>query len=273
MLRFLRHKSTIRSPLKLVNGIYNPPQSMSKTAARKWSEHVQKQEPQKANLSTVADSKSAVVTPEDSGKTLVEVVSKYFGLSIGASRLKILEQDVWVENSLNSKFIDLKPKGIVKYGDRLCMMVNKPVSAQFKLVAEKAYIEKLKNSIIYKDDRIIIINKWDTATHGGSKNNRLNIDLFLEHLGQSSSVPKLVHRLDKGTTGCLIIARSAEAAIEFQKKQRENMIRKRYVAVVTPPLEHKAAEQHQIITGIVESQGQEGKQRSTSVPWSTFYLA
>ena len=84
-----------------------------------------------------------------------------------------------------------------------------------------------------------------------------NIDNFLKHIkSNDGQVPKLVHRLDKGTTGCLIIARSTEAAQEFQLKFHSNsLIRKRYLAVVTPTLEQKAGIQDTIITGLVESQG------------------
>jgi 23S rRNA-/tRNA-specific pseudouridylate synthase len=274
--KFTRTKiSASKSPLKLVNGIYNPPAAMSKRTAKRWSMEVQKKHPEMKNINSDFNSKSLVVSDEDSGKSLESTVSKYLGIGKNLARLKIIQKEIWIENSMNARYIDLDPKGKVQSGDRLCILVKKARSPEQTLIDDNAYIEKLKNSVVYKDDRIIILNKWNIATHGGSKNKEYNIAEFARHLvSDGDEVPRLVHRLDKGTTGCLILARNAAAAGQLTSLIRQGSMLKRYIAVITPPLKDlKVGELKTITTGLVleRSEGSE-RERAVVVPWSRFFL-
>jgi 23S rRNA pseudouridine955/2504/2580 synthase len=103
-------------------------------------------------------------------------------------------------------------------GDEICRVVR-------YLDGDKRYsvedeLDNLKKSIIYKDERIIIINKGrDIAAHTGTNHTHLNLDLLLNLMphGETGEIPRLCHRLDKETTGCLILARTKDAAIEIQR--------------------------------------------------------
>ena len=77
----------------------------------------------------------------------------------------------------------------------------------------KADAKMIQSCIIYKDDDIIAINKpHGLATQGGTKTTR-HVDGLAEALMfGSDEKPRLVHRLDKDTSGVLLLARSRLAA-------------------------------------------------------------
>jgi 23S rRNA pseudouridine955/2504/2580 synthase len=81
-------------------------------------------------------------------------------------------------------------------------------------------IENFKQSIIYKDERIVIINKpRATVAHSGTKHEFDNLETLLQSMPdkETGEPLRLVHRLDKDTTGCLILARTKEAAANLHK--------------------------------------------------------
>ena len=91
----------------------------------------------------------------------------------------------------------------------------------------------LRDLIIHRDDDAIVLNKpAGLAVQGGSNTTR-HVDGLLDGLRFGSSErPRLVHRLDKDTSGVLLIARSAAAAAFFTRAFRDKTTRKIYWAVV-----------------------------------------
>lgn len=87
--------------------------------------------------------------------------------------------------------------------------------------------------VIYKDDDAIVINKpAGLATQGGTKTHA-HVDGLLDALMfERHDRPKLVHRLDKDTSGALLIARSARAAAHFSAAFKSRTARKLYWAIV-----------------------------------------
>ena len=93
--------------------------------------------------------------------------------------------------------------------------------------------KKLKDSIVFKDRNFLILNKWGgIASQGGSKV-KISIDDLIKLLGSGNDKPKLVHRLDKDTTGLLIIALNTESARYFHQILSNQKIKKTYYAIVT----------------------------------------
>lgn len=95
--------------------------------------------------------------------------------------------------------------------------------------AEKHLLE----NIIYKDRNIIAINKpYGLPVQDGSKV-KLSIDAMLDYLKfDSDERPKLVHRIDKDTSGALLIARNSETAKELTTAFKARIIEKKYWAIV-----------------------------------------
>ncbi len=94
---------------------------------------------------------------------------------------------------------------------------------------------KLMNDyLIYQDEHLIAINKPSSlATQQGSKIN-LSIDDALQYLNSQSQSAnfKLVHRLDKDTSGILLIAKNYLASVKLMQAFQEKMIQKTYLAVI-----------------------------------------
>ncbi|MSO97685.1 MAG: RluA family pseudouridine synthase [Rhodospirillaceae bacterium] len=95
---------------------------------------------------------------------------------------------------------------------------------------DAAFIQSL---VIYKDDEIIAINKpLGLAVQGGSKTTR-HLDGMLDALQfDAKDRPRLVHRLDRDTSGVLIFARTVQAASRLGRTFQEGENEKVYWALV-----------------------------------------
>ncbi|WP_294133740.1 RluA family pseudouridine synthase [Sphingobium sp.] len=95
---------------------------------------------------------------------------------------------------------------------------------------EIAYVQEM---VIHRDAQAIVINKPPgLATQGGTKTDE-HVDKLLDGLiFNAESRPKLVHRLDKDTSGALLLARSSRAAAHFAKAFSSRTARKVYWALV-----------------------------------------
>ncbi len=100
-----------------------------------------------------------------------------------------------------------------------------------KLTLELA--DEAQSMVLYRDKDILVINKpAGLAVQGGSKVSK-HLDGMLPALQfDGKQVPRLVHRLDKDTSGVMILARHVAAASELQRAFANKKIRKTYLALV-----------------------------------------
>jgi 23S rRNA pseudouridine955/2504/2580 synthase len=91
----------------------------------------------------------------------------------------------------------------------------------------------LKSITLFEDDDVLVLNKpMGLAVQGGSGTTR-HVDGMLEVLRDSKGQrPRLVHRLDKDTAGCLLVAKTRFAASTLAKSFRSREARKVYWALV-----------------------------------------
>ena len=86
--------------------------------------------------------------------------------------------------------------------------------------------------VIYEDPGAFVLNKPPgLATQGGTKTHQ-HLDRLLDGLADDRGRPKLVHRLDKDTSGALLVARTARAAGHFAKAFAGRTAKKIYWALV-----------------------------------------
>lgn len=98
----------------------------------------------------------------------------------------------------------------------------------------------LKPLIVYEDDDMFVLNKpAGIAVQGGTKQGGRHIDGMLDALSDGEHRPRLVHRLDKDTSGLLIIARHPAAASRlgdlFHSRDMEKVYWAVTVGVPNPP--------------------------------------
>lgn len=120
-------------------------------------------------------------------------------------------------------------------------------------------LDFLKPLILYQDDDLIALNKpAGIAVQGGSKQGPRHIDGMLDVLGDGEYRPRLVHRLDKETSGVLVIARHPAAAARLGELFRSRELTKIYWAVtVGVPHPHAG----QLRSWMRKGEGSEGVER------------
>jgi 23S rRNA pseudouridine955/2504/2580 synthase len=91
----------------------------------------------------------------------------------------------------------------------------------------------LRNALLHEDDDVLVFNKpYGLAVQGGSGLTR-HIDAMLEAFrDRKGQKPRLVHRLDRDTTGVLVVARTRLAAQKLAAAFRTRSTRKIYWALV-----------------------------------------
>ena len=97
---------------------------------------------------------------------------------------------------------------------------------------EKGLIEEIKGQVIYEDGEILAINKkHNLAVHGGS---RVSIGLIeiVRNFGKDYRDAQLVHRLDKATSGCIIVAKNKQSTRLYNSFIRSNQIIKKYHCLI-----------------------------------------
>ncbi len=115
-----------------------------------------------------------------------------------------------------------------------------------------------KSMVIYKNDDLIALNKPSgLAVQGGSKTTR-HIDGMLDALKfDRDERPRLVHRLDRDTSGVLVIARSAKAAAKLGRAFQGHDVEKTYWCLVIGQPEHAAG----TISAALAKTGPEGQEK------------
>ena len=94
-------------------------------------------------------------------------------------------------------------------------------------------IDYIMSMVIYKDADIIALNKPSGLAVQGGTNTIKHIDGMLEALKfGNNEKPRLVHRIDKNTSGLLILARNRKTAEILTKAFREHSLQKTYLALV-----------------------------------------
>jgi 23S rRNA pseudouridine955/2504/2580 synthase len=104
----------------------------------------------------------------------------------------------------------------------------KPVVASL----DPATVTLLRDAVIYKDEYLIVLNKpYGLPVQGGPGITR-HLDGMLDALRFGADKPRLVHRLDRDTTGVLVLARTAGTAARLAASFKGRDVQKTYWAVV-----------------------------------------
>jgi len=134
-----------------------------------------------------------------------------------------------------------KPKYLVKKGDIIQVTLPEKETLEPKA-------EQLPLDIVYEDRDIIIVNKpKGMVVHPapGNKTQTL-VNALLHHADSLSSIngpirPGIIHRLDKDTSGLLIVAKNDLAHENIAKQMKNHEIKKVYIALVHGVLDRDEA--------------------------------
>lgn len=151
-----------------------------------------------------------------------------------------------IEKSLRSKFISVNN---LKANSSLRLKIGDVVSIYSKIIPSQEELKKqnkviraediklISDNIIYRDSDLIILNKPAGLAVQGGSGIKLSVDnlmpLMLDTLEvYERPVHKLVHRLDKETSGILLIALNDRIAADLAYSFKNKKINKKYLAIL-----------------------------------------
>ena len=184
----------------------------------------------KAPLPTAVE--MAVVTADEAGMRVDRFLEARFeGLSFSHIQRIVRKGEL----RINGKRADSKDRleeGQTVRIPPLKLDAPKVGGGELSEAAQKT-LEALKEMIIFEDADVMVLNKpAGLAVQGGSGTMR-HVDGMLEVMRDAKGQkPRLVHRLDKDTAGCLLIAKTRFAATKLTGSFRERSARKIYWALV-----------------------------------------
>ena len=114
------------------------------------------------------------------------------------------------------------------------------VAEKAENIPAPAYLKSnLENNTLFEDDVILVINKPSGyAVHGGSGVSSGIIEMLRE-IRPDNRFLELVHRIDKDTSGCLIIAKKRSALRQLHEYFRGDGVKKSYLALLVGRWEEK----------------------------------
>ena len=153
---------------------------------------------------------------------------KYTSLTQGFIEKNIRKKNILINNSIT------KANYIVKLNDDLKILNYHEKLYKNKIIFKKnikiskEILAKFKRSIIFENNDFIVLNKWSQiATQGGSKI-KTSIDHIIKNINEQY---RLVHRLDKETSGLLLIAKNLNCAKKLSFLLKQKQITKFYIAL------------------------------------------
>ncbi len=126
----------------------------------------------------------------------------------------------------------VKPTYRLRVGDvvRIPPVFVAPVSPGAGNLPDVA-LSRVERAITFEDDELIVLDKpAGMAVHGGSGIS-FGVIEALRRLRPTERL-ELVHRLDRDTSGCLMVAKSREVLLELHQALRDRTVRKRYAVLV-----------------------------------------
>ena len=169
---------------------------------------------------------SAEVPPEQMGQRLDQTLAELFP-EYSRSRLK-----TWIEADLvklHDRITNI-PREKVLGGEKIEITVEVEDETRFEP-------ENIPLNIVYEDDDIIVINKpKDLVVHPGAGNpNGTVLNALLYHYPPIAEVPRagIVHRLDKDTTGLMVVAKTIPAQTKLVRDLQKRKITREYEAVAS----------------------------------------
>jgi 23S rRNA pseudouridine1911/1915/1917 synthase len=173
-----------------------------------------------------------LVVPANEGKLRLDQFLARRLPELSRSRLQQLIRDGFVR--LNNTTV--RPRQIVRGGDKI--ELTEPPLEKIETLPEQIPLE-----VLFEDNDLIVINKpAGLVVHPGAGHREHTlVNALLNHCTTLSGIggkerPGIVHRLDKGTSGCLVVAKNDAAHRELSKQFAARTVEKIYLALVTGKL-------------------------------------
>ncbi|HEV3305311.1 MAG TPA: RluA family pseudouridine synthase [Candidatus Sulfotelmatobacter sp.] len=173
------------------------------------------------------------VAPEDAGKRLDQFLTTRIE---SVSRARV--QEMIAESKVLVNDAAAKPALKLRGGERISVL------GEAQRPPLKAVAEDIPLDIVYEDNDLAVINKpAGMMVHAGAgttddaRNRGTLVNALLHHLGSLSGMggelrPGIVHRLDKETSGLIVVAKNDDAHRKLSAQFAAREVKKKYVALV-----------------------------------------
>jgi len=170
------------------------------------------------------------IGPEEAGQRVDRLLTRLLGTVPRSHLFRLLRKG---EVRLNGKRV--KPDSRVAEGDILRVPPYReqvePADPAAPKPVPPRLIEQLEASIIHEDERLLVLDKPSgIAVHGGSGIGFGVIEVL--RASRPDETLELVHRLDRDTSGCLLVARKRSTLRSLHALLREDGFDKRYLTLV-----------------------------------------
>ncbi|MCP4705224.1 MAG: RluA family pseudouridine synthase [candidate division Zixibacteria bacterium] len=159
-------------------------------------------------------------------------IDKYIGNSKEIDLTRNKAQKILDDGLVTVDGIKAKRKQVLKGGEKLVIQVPPPVES--KIIPEDIPLE-----IIFEDDFIIVVNKpAGMVTHpavGHHSGTLVNALMFYtKNLSRAGGTDRagIVHRLDKNTSGLILVAKDDKTQLYLQKELQERSVKRTYHALI-----------------------------------------
>src|SRR5690554_5080070 len=179
------------------------------------------------------------------GQAYIRIDKYLMTLVQNSSRNKI--QKAAEDGSILVNDIPVKSNYKVKPGDVIRVLFSKP-KFEYQIIPQNIPLD-----IVYEDDALLVINKpAGFVVHPGHGNySGTLVNALTHHFDNlpmnSNERPGLVHRIDKDTTGLLVVAKTDEAMLNLAKQFKDKTSEREYIALVWGSVE----EDQGTITGYI----------------------
>jgi len=165
------------------------------------------------------------IPQEHAGSRLDRSLAQLFpDYSRAKLQIWISQQQVRVDGQVKSR------RYTVKGGEHIELRI------QPEVINIQSQPEDIQLNIVYEDDHLLVIDKIaDMVVHPGAGNHSGTIlNALLFHSKQQAALPRagIVHRLDKDTSGLMVVAKSLEAHSSLVESFQAHSIDRRYYAIV-----------------------------------------
>lgn len=156
-------------------------------------------------------------------------------LDLALSKLVPEYSRAQIQNWIKAGFVTLNGDSITSPKHKVFSEQTFDISAKLT-VQTQSKAQAIELDIIYEDEAILVINKAaGMITHPGAGNpDNTLLNALLHHCPALQTMPRagIVHRLDKGTTGLLVIAKTLAAQNSLVEQLQARSIKRHYEAIV-----------------------------------------
>jgi 23S rRNA pseudouridine955/2504/2580 synthase len=129
----------------------------------------------------------------------------------------------------------VKPEYRLQAGDEVRIPPLRRADAPPPIRSAARDLTWIDDAVLFEDERLLVIDKpAGLAVHGGSGLSYGFIELL--RLARPQQELELVHRLDRDTSGCLLISKRRSTLRDLHQLLRENQVEKRYLALLAGPM-------------------------------------